>query len=66
VAGVDDVDPLLLAAVVDREEMAARESEELGDPSRAKRLGDESAAMERCSGAAFGGLRLGGFFSRDA
>ena len=45
VADVDDRDALLAAAVIEAEEMAAREREEVGDPARAKRLGRQPAAM---------------------
>ncbi len=47
VAEVDDVDPLGLAAVVDREEVAAAEGEELADAAALQRLGDQPAAVDR-------------------
>ena len=49
----DDVYPLGQAAVADREEMAAREREELVDAARRERLGDLAAAV----GVAGAGLR---------
>jgi len=42
---VDDLDPLLAAAVVDREEMPAGEREELADAVRLQAASDQSAAM---------------------
>ena len=47
VAGVDDLDPLLLAAVVDREQVSAREGEQTSNPPRGKRAGDEAPAVDR-------------------
>ena len=46
VAGVDDLDPLLLAAVVDREQVAAGEAEQILDAARLQRLGNEPAAVD--------------------
>ena len=46
-ADVDDLDPLLLAAVVDGEEVAAGEGEELGGAAALHRLGDQPAAVDR-------------------
>ena len=45
VAGVDQLNPLCLAAVVDREQMTAGEREQLGDPVGLQALGDESPAV---------------------
>ena len=46
VADVDDVDALLAAAVVDREEVPAREREELGHAVRLQALRHQPAAVE--------------------
>ena len=45
VAHVDDVDPLGPAAVVDREQMAAGQREQLGDAVRLEPRGDQPAAV---------------------
>ena len=50
-AGVDDVDPLGLAAVVDREQVAAGEGEEVRDAAGLQRLGDQPAAVDLAAGA---------------
>ena len=42
VADVDDLDPLRPAAVVDREKVPARQREEMADPARLQRLGNNS------------------------
>src|SRR4029453_6122435 len=47
VAGVDDVDPLVLAAVEDREQVAPRQGEQLGHPARRERPRDEASAVDR-------------------
>ena len=49
VAGVHDVDSLLLAAVVDGEEVTAGEGEELGRPPALHRLGNEPPAVDRAA-----------------
>ena len=46
VAHVDEVDALLAAAVEDREQMAARQREELGDAVRLQALGHQPAAVK--------------------
>ena len=46
VAHVDEVDALLAAAVVDREEVPAGQREELGDAVRLEPLGDQPAAVD--------------------
>ena len=46
VADVDDLDALLLAAVVDREQVAAREREEVIDAPRAQGARHEAAAVD--------------------
>ena len=46
---VDDVDALLLAAVVDREDVAAREREQLRHAVGLQALGDQAAAAARCA-----------------
>ena len=46
VAGVDDVDALLAAAVVDREQVAAREREQLAHAVGLEALGDQPAAVD--------------------
>jgi hypothetical protein len=50
---VDDVDPLVLAAVVDREQVTAGEREQLRDAARRERAGHQPAAVNR----AFAGVR---------
>ena len=47
VADVDDVDALLAAAVVDREQVAAREREQLGHAVGLQPAGDQPAAVHR-------------------
>ena len=47
VAHVDEVDPLRAAAVVDREQMAAREREQLGDAVRLEAAGDQAPPVQR-------------------
>jgi hypothetical protein len=59
VADVDDVDALLPAAVVDREEMPAGEREELGDPGGLQAPGDQPAAVDRLALSRRRGLCLG-------
>ena len=54
VANVDDPDPLVLAAVEDREQVAAGEREELVTPRERERAGDEAPAVDRPLGAALG------------
>ena len=56
-ANVEDADALLAAAVVDREEVAAGEREEVLDAARAERPGDQPAAVD---GGGLGGLVLHG------
>ncbi len=46
-ADVDDPDPLGFAAVVDREDVAARQREEVLHPARLQRLGDDPPAVLR-------------------
>ena len=46
VAHVDEVDALLAAAVVDREQMPARQREELGHPVRLQALGHQPTPVE--------------------
>ena len=62
VAHVDDVDALLAAAVVDREEVAAREREQLRDPVRPEALGHEPPAVQR---VALLGLGVGAHERRE-
>jgi hypothetical protein len=50
VPGVHDIDPLLLAAVVDGEEMAAGESEQLGGAAAAHRLSHQPPTVHRGPG----------------
>ena len=45
VAGVDDLDALVAAALVDREQVAAGEREEVADAARLQRLGDDSPTV---------------------
>ena len=52
VADVDDLDPLLLAAVVDREQVAAGEREQLRDAAVGERPGDQLAAVDGAALAA--------------
>ena len=62
VADVDDVDALLAAAVVHREEVTARKGEELGDSVGLQAAGDEPAAMvvaRRAVVPALGGAVVG-------
>jgi hypothetical protein len=47
VTEVDHLDPLGLAAVVDREQMPAREAEQLADAAALQRPGDVAAAVDR-------------------
>jgi hypothetical protein len=46
VADVDDLDALGAAAVIDREDVAAREREQLADPVRAQALSDQAPAVD--------------------
>ena len=46
VAHIDDVDALLAAAVVDREQVAARQREELRDPVGGESAGDQAAPVQ--------------------
>ena len=50
VADVDDLDALLAAAVVDREQVPAREREQLADAVGAQALGDQPPAVELVCG----------------
>ena len=54
VAEVDHLDPLRLAAVVDREEVAAGEGEELRHPAALQRPGDQPAAVDCAAGIGLG------------
>src|SRR5439155_26245960 len=54
VTGVDYLDPLGLAAVVDREQVAAGEAEEVADAARGEGFRNQPAAMARPAGV--GGL----------
>src|SRR5204862_3311313 len=54
VADVDDVDALLAAAVVDGEQVAAGEREELRRPARLEATGDEAPAVQPRLGLGLG------------
>src|SRR6185436_15695511 len=63
VAHVHDVDPLLTAPVVDREQVAAGQREQLGDPVRLQALRHQAAAVQR---GALLGLGVGAHARLDA
>ena len=55
VADVDDVDALLAAAVVDREQVPAREREQLAHALGLERPGDQASTVKRGVGVGIGG-----------
>ena len=56
VAGVDDLDALVPAALVEREQVAAGEREQAGDAVRLQAPGDQAAAVQP-GGSSFIGAR---------